>query len=202
MAAVDPYTSRLEANMRLLTDRLAFMDAQAARLAAENEVLRGQLDLANRRVEAEARARAQEILAAVDRRDARRGPAPESAHDDHREQLSERAAALHDEARTRIEQIRARGTELAATGGAEPQAWPPPAGEPLADLPPPGGAEPAADPDMAFEIDGQRARAEALQAEIDALLELRETVVSSIRETLLGLAERLAAAEREHARGD
>ncbi len=144
MAAVDPYTSRLEAGMRLLTDRLAFMDAQARQLVAENEALRNELDLTIRRVEVEveARARAQEILAAA----ARREPA------------------------------------------AGPESWPPPGEEPVAAHPP--GPE---------EGEQLQARADALQAEIEALLELRETVVTSIRETLIGLAERLAAAERDHA---
>ncbi len=165
--------------MRLLTDRLAFMDAQTRQLVAENEALREELDLTTRRIEVEARERAQEILAAAD---ARREPAAAGDVEGYRERLSEQAAALQGEARERIEQIRARGSELAAG----PKSWPPPEGAPVVDYPPPGD-------------EALRARAEALEAEIEALVALRETVVTSIRETLLGLAEQLAAAERDHA---
>lgn len=184
MATVDPYTSRLEASIRLLTDRLAFMDGQTRQLVAENEALREELDLTTRRIEVEARERAQEILAAVDER---RQPVAETDEvDRHREQLAEQAAALHGEARARIEQIRSRGSELATVPGS----WPPPEGEPVADYPPPPEAEPRSAVD-------DRARADALQAEVDALLELREAIVTNIRETLLGFAEQLAAAERD-----
>lgn len=191
MAAVDPYTSRLEAGMRLLTERLAFIDAQARQLAAENEALRAQLDAVGSRIEAAARERAQEILAAAGRGGPISEPAGADAIEGYREQLSARAAALHDEAREQIEQVRRRGSALAAG----PESWPPPRGEPAIDLPPP---DVGPDPVLA---DRER-RAAALQAEIDALIELRATVVSSIRATLLGLAERLAAAEREHVAGN
>lgn len=184
MATVDPYTSRLEASMRLLTDRLAFMDGQTRQLAAENEALREELDLMTRRIEVEARERAQEILAAVDER--RQPAAVTGEFDRYREQLAEQAAALQGEAQVRIQQIRSRGSELAAEPGSGLESWPPPEGEPVAGHPPPDAV-----PRSVIE-DG------ALQAEIDALLELRETIITSIRETLLGFAEQLAAAERNH----
>lgn len=176
--------------MRLLTDRLAFMDAQTGQLAAENEALRDELDLIARRIENEARERAQEILAAIDER---RGPAAATGEvDRYRKQLAAQAAALQDEARARVQQIRNRGSELAAAAGPGLESWPPPEGEPVTDYPPPETVS------RSVAEDG--ARADALQAEIDALVELRETVIRSIRETLLGLAEQLAAAERSGVR--
>lgn len=184
MASVDPYTSRLESGMRLLTDRLAHMDSRVRALVAENEALRAELDWAAQRTESAARERAREILAAAEARE----PVAASDVDRYREQLARQATALHEEARARIERFRARGGELAAG----PETWPPPQGDPVADYPPPLAS--AAADDAAL-----RARAAALETEIEALIELRATVVSSIRATLLGLAERLAEAERNYA---
>lgn len=180
--------------MRFLTDRLAWLDTQTRQLAAENEYLRRELDDTTRRIEVEARERAQEILAEAGSPDL----------EVEREEVSQSVSRLEGTARTRIEEIRARGAalEVPASSAIDPGAWPAPEGEPHADLPPPAPLavdEPPPAPDEDA-IRAQRERADALQEEVDALLRLREGIVESIRELLLGQAERLAEAEREHAR--
>lgn len=187
--------------MRLLTERLAWMDGQTRQLATENEWLRRELDNSTRQIEVEARERAKEIVAELEARE----EAPAEDVGVTREVLARRVSELEGDARARIDEIRARSAELDAPTEARLPApdWPAPAGEPVAGLAPPEASEDAqrARAELEAELAVGRERADALEAEIEALLQLRQSVVESIRETLLGLAERLAEAEREHGDG-
>lgn len=184
--------------MRLLTERLSWMDAQTRQLAAENEWLRRELDNSTRQIEVEARERAKEIVAELEAREAT--PADDVGVT--REDLAVRVSELEGEARSRIDEIRARSAELEAPTEARlpsPE-WPAPEGEPAAGLAPPvddAAIERERD-EREAELRLQRERADALEAEIEALLRLRMSVVESIRETLIGQAERLAEAERSN----
>lgn len=171
MPSSDPYTSRLESNIALLTERLTWVEAEAGRLEADNEHLRRELDLAAQRVELAARERAERILAAAGERDAGRMHELEAQ----RRGLAARVGELEDEARSRIAEIRARAAALEAP--VEP--WRAPLVDPVGGHPPQGqGSRPDAD--------------------LDSLLRLREALIEEIRATLVDFAERLAEAERGH----
>ena len=139
--------------MRLLTERLAWMDGQTRQLATENEWLRRELDNSTRQIEVEARERAKEIVAELEARE----EAPAEDVGVTREVLARRVSELEGDARARIDEIRARSAELDAPTEARLPApdWPAPAGEPVAGLAPPEASE-----------DAQRARAE-LEAVLD-----------------------------------
>ena len=215
MAAVDPYTSRLETSMRLLTERLAWLDGQSRQLAAENDSLRRELDLAGQRLDEEQQARPGQITTVAELRVAAEDAARLEEFEQRRRALASRLSELEGRARARIEEIRASSErlddavleelrELEAeedSPGDLNEAGPEP--EVLAatelDLGEESRAlEEAVDHPDLEEIAARRAEAEALDLEIKALLRLRGTIVTSVREMLIGLAEELSYAENEH----
>ena len=194
--AVDTYTSRLETNLRLLSQRLAWLDGQARELSAENDALRRELDRAGRGREAALPTRADETSAA-ERVAAAADAERLREFEERRSALATRLSELEERARTRIGEIRASSERLedATKVAAEPEI-----AEELEELEvigpdSAGAADPAAELEA---LAARRDEAAALDVEIAALLRLRGTIVASVREMLIGLAEELAHAEREH----
>ncbi|MEZ5063068.1 MAG: hypothetical protein R2700_16455 [Solirubrobacterales bacterium] len=114
--APDPYTSRLQANMRLLSQRLAQLDQQARQLAAENEALRHELDLNARGAVGQARIEAEQIVAAAEERaaaiDAMTKVRVERRLEEQREALAKQAADLEVVTRARIAELKEAAAEM------------------------------------------------------------------------------------------
>lgn len=192
-------------SMRLLTDRLAWLDGQARQLAAENDSLRRELDKVGRLVEVDARSRADEMAVAAENRAAARDAQRLREFDQRREALAARLSDLEGRARTRIKEIRASSDQLEETARAAAivklEAESDLGGDidELEDVMAEGVvAQLTPEPDLDEErLAARREEAESLDREIQALLRLRGTIVSSVREMLIGLAEELAYTERE-----
>ena len=206
---IDPYTSRLEANMRLLSERLAWLDQKSRQLATENEALRRDLDLNTSRIEEDARERANRIVTAAEERAAELNAATAQEVERQRAVIAQRARVLEVETRRRIEEVQLQVAEMQApdasgrkietvsspaepsTTAVDPTPEQDPEREPRAHSDPPRqpvAENPAAGPATEDE-------AAELRAQINELLRLRDSLVLSVRESLIGLAEELGRAE-------